>query len=202
MKFADNSSRRVLLREFFSNNNCDPYGIKKFDKLNTIVDIGANVGMFALQSRFMHPGAQIIAVEPDDRNYKILRDNVQHLKIDLAQFMLGLDGRGEVSGGGRSVTRKCVNSPLGKLSSKSLSSVVLEYEIDVPNCFFKIDCEGGELYMSKHQESLDVLLNSKGFGMEIHGDFGYWRKFANELSENFHVDVSGNNALNINAIRK
>ena len=202
MEFADRSSRRVLLREFFSSADADPYGIKKIDGLSTIIDIGANIGMFAMQSRFMHPVARIIAVEPNDKNYKILARNVKHLRVELSQFMLGNDGRGECLKGRKSVSLKCKNSPDGNLSSKSLPTIVEEFDIDVATSFFKIDCEGGELYMKDHPESLDIIKNCKGFGMEIHGDYPYWRGFLKELEATHDIDISGRRIIQANGIKK
>jgi FkbM family methyltransferase len=202
MKFADRSSRRVLLREFFSDKDADPYGIKKFDEFDTILDIGANVGMFALQARFVHPVAKIIAIEPNDKNFKILRSNVEHLNVYTDKFMFGNDGRGDSSKGRKSVSLRCVESPTGKLVSKSLTTIVDEYNIDVPNSFFKIDCEGGELYMQHHEPSLDVIRNCKGFGMEIHGDFPYWKGFLESLKDTFDIVISGRRIIQVNGIRK
>lgn len=53
-------------------------------RFRTIVDIGANVGSFALYAAQDSPAARIFCYEPEDRNYQLLRHN---LRIN------GLDGR-------------------------------------------------------------------------------------------------------------
>ena len=59
----------------------DEYGLAPFLKsplryrVETVVDIGANIGAFTLTARRMFPQATILAIEPDPENAMVLREN-------------------------------------------------------------------------------------------------------------------------------
>lgn len=42
----------------------------------TFFDIGANIGLYTLYAAFRHPGARIVAFEPEYANLHLLRDNI------------------------------------------------------------------------------------------------------------------------------
>jgi len=44
--------------------------------ISTVFDVGANVGIFSLMARFLHPAAQIIAIEPHAATFQLLAKNV------------------------------------------------------------------------------------------------------------------------------
>lgn len=52
-----------------------------------IIDAGANIGLATLWFAKHFPEAQIVAVEPDDKNFELLRRNTQHLgsRVTLIQ---------------------------------------------------------------------------------------------------------------------
>ena len=56
--------------------------------------------------------------------------------------------------------------------------------------------------MKDHPESLDIIKNCKGFGMEIHGDYPYWRGFLKELEATHDIDISGRRIIQANGIKK
>ncbi len=43
---------------------------------DTVLDVGANIGVYALYAALRHPGAQIVAIEPEYANLHLLRDNI------------------------------------------------------------------------------------------------------------------------------
>lgn len=49
-------------------------------KPKTIVDAGANIGLFALDIHFKYPEAKIVCIEPDFKNYQILNKNVEKIR--------------------------------------------------------------------------------------------------------------------------
>jgi len=204
LKFLDKQSRRILRREFFETANSDPYGIREFKTIGTIVDIGANVGMFSMQSRFIHPTSRIVAIEPDLEVYEILLDNVDNLLIETNRAMLGTDGFGTCLKGRRSVGYRCEQSDESvDVDSLSLPSIVSLYDIDIKNSFFKIDCEGGERVLVESKESLDILSNSLGFGMEIHNRpyFKFWNELLSSISDSFDIDIYTRSAMHVKARR-
>jgi FkbM family methyltransferase len=48
---------------------------ERFGAVNTIVDLGANIGLTSLFFAAMFPAARIICVEPDPENFELLRQN-------------------------------------------------------------------------------------------------------------------------------
>jgi FkbM family methyltransferase len=54
------------------------------ERFRTIVDIGANVGSFALYAAQSSPGARIFCYEPEQQNFQLLQQNIQ---------INGLEGR-------------------------------------------------------------------------------------------------------------
>jgi FkbM family methyltransferase len=48
---------------------------------DVIVDVGAHVGLFAIYCRSLNPNSEIICLEPEEKNFNTLRDNVNKNKI-------------------------------------------------------------------------------------------------------------------------
>lgn len=47
-----------------------------------IVDIGANIGYFSVMMANAAPNAEIVAIEPVERNVELLRENIEHNDVD------------------------------------------------------------------------------------------------------------------------
>jgi FkbM family methyltransferase len=111
----------------------------------TVIDIGANVGMFALlaarSARFVH------AFEPEPRNCDLLRQNCQsNARIIIHNEAVGAaDGTARLSVGASSTgfslfgdsTETC------PVTVRTLSAVFSHYGIEYCD-FLKLDCEGAE----------------------------------------------------------
>lgn len=65
--------------------------IRKYDpSINTIIDVGANQGQFALASVHFFPGAKIYSFEPVPDTFKTLQANTKKRKnINIKNFALG-----------------------------------------------------------------------------------------------------------------
>ena len=55
----------------------------------TVVDVGANVGQFAVASAKLFRGVTVISVEPDPQIAKQLKENVKRLPVDVVVVALG-----------------------------------------------------------------------------------------------------------------
>jgi len=66
---------------------------------NTIFDIGANTGVFALIAKAVNPAAQVYAFEPITRIYSKLYKNIQLNNFDIKSFSVAIsdkDGKAEI----------------------------------------------------------------------------------------------------------
>ena len=52
-------------------------GIETLNATKGILDLGANIGTFAIKYALLYPNIKIIAVEPEEENFKILQMNVK-----------------------------------------------------------------------------------------------------------------------------
>jgi len=72
-------------------------GIKKYERtFNTIIDVGANKGQFALAARYFYPGSKLYCFEPSKKNYLSLQKHFKDdLQVKLFNYGLG-DQNGEL----------------------------------------------------------------------------------------------------------
>lgn len=60
-----------IFNEIFCKSIYSPY------KINTFLDLGANIGLTILWYKFFNPNLKVVAFEPDKYNYKILKKNIK-----------------------------------------------------------------------------------------------------------------------------
>ncbi len=120
----------------------DEYGLKSLHHYpQTIVDIGANIGLFSQMAGALFPGATIHSYEPNSRLHDYLNKNLGQIGGKLFPEAVGAE-----AGTGRSLdtgdSRTGVFEKGGDTPIVSFSTVVerLGGTIDL----LKIDCEGGE----------------------------------------------------------
>lgn len=74
--YRDDSDQSVI-DEFFVDKM---YRSAEFSILNSqfsILDIGAHIGIFSIYASVLNPQSQIIALEPEPNNYKLLKENLK-----------------------------------------------------------------------------------------------------------------------------
>jgi FkbM family methyltransferase len=150
----------------------DCYGMRNFFKcnqmpINTILDIGANIGSFTLLSSMLYPSARRIAIEPSNINFSLLNENVISLNVETYQFALG-DGKNrrlenDERFSGSDYLIPDVNGPI---KSKTLSQIFQELKINPNGLIVKMDCEGGEMFLT--DEDMKYLTDIDYFVCEIH----------------------------------
>jgi len=156
--------------------NCDLCRVRKWglDYFDTVIDIGANIGVFSIMMKMLHPRAKILAVEPSYRNLKQLKTNIGHMEI-------GLDTRGLGDGSKMWHRYGRRESPVGDWFSKeethgsfSIETAPFWKVFEDNGCeignklFVKIDCEGCEQYLIGDTKSEEILATAKQVFFEVH----------------------------------
>ncbi len=121
----------------------DEYGLGKLRSLRRIVDIGANIGLFSLAARNLHPAAEIHAYEPNPRTLPYLQQNVESVDIRVFGEAVGrTEGRVSMHDTGDSNLATVRTSAEGTISLTSFAKVMdrIGGEVDL----LKLDCEGAE----------------------------------------------------------
>ncbi|MBE9127551.1 MULTISPECIES: FkbM family methyltransferase [unclassified Coleofasciculus] len=136
------------------------YEIPDFEP-KTIIDGGANIGVFAIHALSYFPKAKLICYEPDLANFYQLQNNLELNRLQADTHQLGLWSK---------------NTTLYYHAQSSHTGFVDEHPPGVPivctlpkiepNCWLKLDIEGAEY------EVLPTLLNNgqypRWISMEIH----------------------------------
>lgn len=147
-----------------------------------IIDCGANIGISTVYLKQRHPDATILAFEPDDTNFELLRRNVADSGFSgiglrkeavwreegAIEFSLDANMGSRIEGEGKGGTRK-------------VPCVRLRDFIDRKVDFLKLDIEGAEYEVLKDMEPALPLVEN--MFLEYHGDFGQ----ASQLSETFSI---------------
>lgn len=84
------SGARITLRAFRSTDYAifnevaidDVYRMDDFSEPKRVIDLGANIGMFSVMMAKKFPKATIYALEPEKKNFEILKKNVEQSKAD------------------------------------------------------------------------------------------------------------------------
>lgn len=159
------------------------FSCKKYiSKLNTIIDVGANKGQFALAANHFFPDALIFSFEPAPNSYKNLVNNTK-LKKNICTFNFALgNNNGEVdfhlnnythassiltlSDLQKSVSPKTRNHTDIKVQLKKLDDLKDNIEISKPS-LLKLDVQGYEkeviLGAEKILNEIDYLLVEASF---------------------------------------
>lgn len=154
----------------------DGYGIEfiPFKPGDTVVDIGANVGVVSCYMGKRWPELRIIAVEPEPRNYQHLVENLARNKItNVTALNVGITGDGrditlatpDFNSGGATIYNSKPNGDFIS-TAKSMTLEALFDEFEIAHCkFLKCDCEGAEYEVLGGSPVLDRI---EYLGAEFH----------------------------------
>ena len=146
------------------------YGIRPKDvkKYRTVIDVGANIGLFSVFCGLLNPECTIFCFEIDKENFEKLKQNIKNCKVkNVFPFNLAVAGKSQLINyyPGRdcsefSITKISFNdedlkrsngkptveeelNPVGKVKSLTLNEIIEENNIKSVD-FLKLDCEGAE----------------------------------------------------------
>jgi FkbM family methyltransferase len=148
------------------------------ESANCIVDLGANIGLTTVFFAGRYPSARIFAVEPDSRNFAMLRRNTLGLETTgrLRPWRAALwesdavINIGSVPGGCqfnaiRVGVATCESAGVVQgMTMKTIKDVAQFQNIDI----LKVDVEGAEVGMFRGE--LDWLGRTRVLAIEFHGD--------------------------------
>ncbi|OUL30805.1 FkbM family methyltransferase [Nostoc sp. 106C] len=127
----------------------DAYGLRRFNHLDNIVDIGANIGVFSLYASTLFPKAKVFAYEPAEQSRLILQKNLIEDNIEINSYAVGntkrkviLHNPGDISACYISLTKEDSSLASQECELISLDEVAAKLEQKVN--LLKLDCEGSE----------------------------------------------------------
>lgn len=141
-------------------------------RVNTVVDLGANVGLSALYFLQHYPQARVICVEPEPSNFKMLTKNLQTeiatgkvTALELAA--MGKDGLVSFESAEAKYNSRVVDGADRKVPAVSMPTLMHRCEIDHID-LLKIDVEGAEKYI--FSGNLNWLQKVDDILIEIHSN--------------------------------
>jgi FkbM family methyltransferase len=141
------------------------YGLqKRLSNVQTILDIGANLGFFSMAARSHYPKATIHAYEPNTRAFTYLKENTCQLGIVIyPEAVGGSSGYVSMEDCGDSNLARTVVTCDGSIAQVSLATAIerLGGSVDL----VKLDCEGAEWEMFSKAEPWQQIRNVR---MEYH----------------------------------
>lgn len=164
-KFHDGKSFVATYKELFQTHI---YKFEPSGTARTIVDCGANLGLSVLYFSMNYPDHKIIAFEPDEQIFKVLKENVEtfHLK-NVSIYQKAIWNKSEVlrffaegGMGGRVETSYTNQKPV------EIEAVPLRDYLNEDVDFLKIDIEGAEDVVLN--DCKDVLHKVKNIFFEYH----------------------------------
>jgi FkbM family methyltransferase len=168
------------LREFFKNDNRE---------INTIIDIGANIGYYTLLASILYPYANKILLEPNPENVKVLNANFKDFQnINIIPKALGDKSKVSMKFDQRwSGSDSVVNDINGNIDTIEFKDIIPR---NIGNFILKVDCEGGEKFLLKSDPSF--FKNCVYFTCEFHEneynnitEWEHWLK--NTFAFNYNV---------------
>lgn len=153
--------KEIFLDEIYKQNlPSEPY----------IIDCGANIGLSVIYMKKLFPGAEIIAFEPDEQNFKLLEENVRSFGfsgVTLKKEAVWTENTilKFASGGSMSSKIETEKNVLAVDVKATRLKDYLNRNVD----FLKIDIEGSEFMVVK--DIMDSLHLVNNLFVEYHGTF-------------------------------
>ncbi|MDJ1168124.1 FkbM family methyltransferase [Roseofilum sp. BLCC_M154] len=127
----------------------DTYGLRRFQNLENIVDIGANIGIFSIHAATLFPQAKILAYEPCSETFDNLKKNVNPFNVQAYPYAVGqYTDKVNLSVQGDLTACYVAKNDNSSLSSSQVCDMLSFQEIvDYMNGkiqLLKLDCEGSE----------------------------------------------------------
>lgn len=142
-----------IFDEIFVENCYEPPQVMECGPFGTLIDIGANIGLFTMRGKQLWPEAHVVALEPHPVNFRRLQEHVQinrlrdvePMPVGIAEkcgcFDLYLSPRNIA---GHSMYKKDSHSEVISIQTCTLDDVLSKVTKKSGGVLVKIDCEGCE----------------------------------------------------------
>ncbi len=150
-----------------------------------IIDVGAHIGSFSTLAAMLFPTAEIIAVEPEKQNYRLLQENAPRNAQLRNEAVSDTEGNVTLHIGKNNGAQHSITSSFGagKLHEGTQEVAAFPLSHYGPADLIKIDCEGGEYAILK-----DTLPEAKAVILEIHDlDDGQKPRLLERLVQKYNV---------------
>ncbi len=174
---------RFILNEIFLDSAYDIPGVN-FSACKSILDIGANMGIYTLYAAAKAPQSSLYCFEPNTQNFAILEQNIRKNNISAKAYKLAVSDTCQM--GHLQVDKSSVEYRLGASSATSelVECVDLEEVFKLTGVatfdFMKMDIEGAEREIFNNSSDA-LLLRFKALAIEWHHS---WEELEN-LAERF-----------------
>lgn len=165
---------RSIVKEVWMWNIYDQHGIKISDG-DTVIDIGAHMGVFSVYASELNPSGKIYAFEPFIENFRKLEEHKQiNKKHNLEVYNKGIsDSEGtktlflspDNNTGGHSLHLKQDSDRTVEIQTIRLDTFCQEKGIEKIN-YLKLDCEGAEFDILNSNK--DILKMVDKIALECH----------------------------------
>ena len=181
-----------VILELFQQN---PYELESMDlpATPTVIDIGANIGVFDIQIRQLRPQARILAYEPHPDNFQLVRMNAPFVEA-YQQAVAGERGSVHISTEDSEVSFRLSDKGIAVTAVTLDDVLAMVPHVDL----LKVDVEGAEheIFLGA---SIGSLRTVDRVVMEIH-DTTLWGWFEDRMKEEGFV-VTKNKTGNMYAYR-
>ncbi len=159
--------------------------ITQLKNVKNILDLGANIGTFSLWANDQYQPKKIIAVEPEQENFSILKQNIRlndakkvikplNTAIYKEKTAIGMK-KWSYNKGMHSLDEESTENQVETITFKKLINSEFKNEmID----FLKIDIEGAEKYIFTKENKGIIKNQVKYIAMETHKVWGYSKEQA------------------------
>jgi FkbM family methyltransferase len=164
-----------------------------------VVDIGGNIGTFALFASRCAPKGKVFTIEPNSENFELLLQNIALNQIDnIVPTRAAVSGnQGKVKlfssteGGFHSLLEDRMHDPARYevVDSVTLKDIFDQYRIERCN-FLKVDCEGAE-YEIFYNLPAEYYSRIDKIAMEYHGDKDQEKRRAQSDALVSHLEKAG-----------
>jgi FkbM family methyltransferase len=141
--------------------------------VNLIVDCGANIGLSAYYLLHCYPGARLIAVEPDDDNCRLCRENLAPFQDRVTVLKaavwpehqrLRINPESRAGGSWSLEVEPWAN---GDVEGLTIPQILRRAGARPPIDLLKVDIEGAETEVFRHSPSWLAL--TRNIAIELHG---------------------------------